>query len=100
MLPKYYLTNKAIEDLNSIWIFSKITWSESKADKYYLHLINDCKRLALNQHLGKKYDEIEIGIYGFSSMKQIIFYKIISDLEIEIIRILHSRMDIKNKIVS
>ena len=95
---KYYLTHKAIDDIGSIWFYTKTTWSEMQADKYYLALINDCDKLAFNQNLGKRYVDLPNEIFGYLSNKHIIFYRKLSDSEIEITRFLHSRMDIKNKI--
>jgi toxin ParE1/3/4 len=95
---KYYLTHKAIEDISNIWIYTKITWSENQADKYYLGLIKDCNKLAANKSLGKKYLEYPDEIFGFQSNKHIIFYRKLSDSEIEITRFLHVSMDVKNKI--
>jgi toxin ParE1/3/4 len=54
--------------------------------------------LAENQSLAKNYTEINDAIYGYKSGQHIIFFRIISENEIEITRFLHSRMDLKNKI--
>jgi toxin ParE1/3/4 len=43
-------------------------------------------------------DEITEDLYGFMVNKHIIFYKVVSPGEIEIVRILHGRMDLKNRI--
>ena len=31
-MKQYHLTNKAIEDLNEIWLYSVETWSEKQSD--------------------------------------------------------------------
>lgn len=46
---------------------------------------------------GRRYEEITDNLYGYKVQRHIIFYRIVIDDEIEIIRILHERMDIKNK---
>ena len=46
---------------------------------------------------GKAYDGIRKGLFGFKSGKHIIFYQQNAGNEIEVIRILHERMDIKNR---
>lgn len=33
-MASYVLTNKAVEDLSSIWEYTFDTWSERQADKY------------------------------------------------------------------
>ncbi|MEY2922147.1 MAG: hypothetical protein RL108_769 [Bacteroidota bacterium] len=97
-MAKYELTNKAVEDLSKIWDYTFEVWSENQADKYYFELIKDCQVLAENQNLAKNYTEINEDIYGYKSGQHIIFFRIISENEIEITRFLHSRMDLKNRI--
>jgi toxin ParE1/3/4 len=38
-MTKFYLTNKAVEDLTDIWNYTLENWSERQADKYYDLLI-------------------------------------------------------------
>ena len=94
----YKLSNKAVKDLSSIWDYTFETWSEIQADKYYNELIRNCKELSKNQLLGKNYDEIDCDILGFTVDQHIIFYRIKSPTKIEIVRFLHSKMDLKNRI--
>jgi len=96
-MAKYYLTNKAVDDLATIWDYTYDKWSENQADKYYLLLLNSCQEIADNPNLGKKYDNVTEKLLGFKSNQHIIFYQIISNKEVEIIRILHGRMDLKSK---
>ena len=96
-MAKYYLTNKAVDDLATIWDYTYDEWSENQADKYYLLLLNSCQEIADNPSLGKKYDNVTEKLLGFKSNQHIIFYQIISNKEVEIIRILHVRMDLKSK---
>ena len=97
-MAKYFLTNKAVDDLSKIWDYTYEVWSENQADKYYYELLNDCKQLAENQTLGKNFDQINEEIFAYQSGQHLIFYRILSANEIEILRILHSRMDLKNRI--
>lgn len=96
-MAKYHLTYKAIEDLTEIWDYTVEEWSERQADKYYFLLLDSCQEIAENQNWGKKYDNVRSELLGYRSNQHILFYRIISNEEIEIIRILHCRMDLKNK---
>ncbi|WET02152.1 type II toxin-antitoxin system RelE/ParE family toxin [Flavobacterium sp. YJ01] len=96
-MAKYYLTNKAVEDLADIWNYTFEEWSEKQADKYYLLLLDSCQEVAENPNLGKKYDNVTEKLLGYKSNEHILFYRIISKQEIEIIRVLHGRMDLKTK---
>ncbi len=94
-MPKYFLTNKAVDDLNNIWDYTITNWSEHQAEIYYLLLIDACKDLASNPTKGKPYEIVEENLLGFKIGEHIVFYKIISKKEIEVIRILHGMMDIR-----
>lgn len=94
-MAKFRLTNKAVKDLSDIWNYTFDTWSEQQADRYYEMLIASCQQVAENpQLLGKRYDEILEGLRGFKAQKHILFYQILPTGEVEIIRILHERMDL------
>ncbi len=97
-MAKYVLTNKAVDDLSKIWDYTYEVWSENQADKYYYELLEACKALAENQNLGKNYEEISSEIFGYKSGQHIVFYRKLNKDEIEIIRFLHARMDLKDRI--
>jgi toxin ParE1/3/4 len=97
-MTKFYLTNKAVEDLTDIWNYTLENWSERQADKYYDLLIMTCSTLANDHKMGKQYDILSEGILGYKIRKHIVFYQIISKREIEIVRILHGMMDLKSKL--
>ena len=97
-MAKYNFTNKAIQDLSGIWNYTVHTWSEKQADKYYNSLIENCEEISKSPELGKKYFEIHSELLGYNVHKHIIFYRVVSNNEIEITRILHERMDLKNKL--
>ena len=95
-MAKFYLTNKAVEDLGEIWNYTVQTWSENQAEIYYSLLIDSCQELANKSSLGKSYDVIEKNILGFKTGQHVIFYRIVTEKEIEVVRILHGMMDMKN----
>ena len=92
------MRQKAINDLNDIWDYTFEKWSEKQADKYYATIKFACKGIGENRDAGKEYDGISKDILGLNVEKHIIFYKSISEDRIEVVRILHERMDLKNRI--
>ena len=96
-MANFKLTKKAVSDLNGIWNYTVVTWSEAQADKYYRELLDSCQEIADNPNSGKSYDDIIKSLYGLKVNKHIIFYRISASDEIEITRILHGRMDLKRK---
>ncbi len=97
-MSKVILRQEAIDDLNNIWAYTYEEWSEKQADKYYAALEFACIQIGKNPELGKEYDEITKNLLGLRTGKHIIFYKVIAEDEIEVVRILHERMDLKNRL--
>ena len=94
-MAKLYFTNKAIEDLEAIWTYTVKTWSANQAEIYYSLLVESCQKLAAEPTLGKSYEIIAKNVLGFKTGEHLIFYRIVSPQEIEVIRILHGMMDLK-----
>lgn len=97
-MAEIWVARKAVEDLSDIWNYTADKWSERQADTYYRLLIASCRKLAGNPVLfGREYKELGEKAYGFKVNKHIIFYRIPADGAIEVVRILHERMDLSNR---
>ncbi|MGM0621533.1 MAG: type II toxin-antitoxin system RelE/ParE family toxin [Bacteroidota bacterium] len=90
---------KAIDDLSDIWEYTVRKWSENQADKYYQTIIKACQEIGRTPDVGRKYNAIRQNLFGFKTGKHIIFYQLISERKIEVIRILHEQMDLKNRLI-
>lgn len=98
-MAKLHFSNKAVEDLSGIWSYTADMWSENQADQYYDLIIASCRKIAANPVLfGRQYIDIAESLYGFKANKHIIFYMVTDEGDIEIVRILHERMDLRNRI--
>ena len=97
-MAKVLLRQEAIDDLSDIWHYTLHEWSENQAEKYYETIKFACKEIGKNPNIGKLYTEISKYLFGLKTGKHIIFYHLISEDEIEVIRILHESMDLKNRI--
>ena len=98
-MAKYELTKKAVEDLADIWNYTYENWSEHQADKYYRLLIESFKEIAATPSIGKNYSGIVESLRGFKVGRHIVFFRELEDRTVEIIRILHEQMDLKNRII-
>ena len=97
-MAKYHITRKAVEDLSAIWEYTSSTWSESQADFYYNKLVKAFQSIAARHtSTDREYTEIKSGLFGRRCEKHIIFYKLDINSDIEILRILHEKMDIEHK---
>ena len=97
-MAKVILRQKAIGDLNDIWDYTFEKWSAKQADKYYATIKLFCSGIGQNPDIGKEYDGIKKDLLGLKSGKHIIFYQSLHEDKIEVIRILHERMDLKKRI--
>ena len=97
-MVKISFRQKANEDLNNIWNYTYENWSENQADKYYATIKFTCKEIGENPELGKIYNGVSQNLLAIKIEKHIIFYTSVSENEIEIVRILHERMDLKNRL--
>lgn len=95
-MAKYLLTRKAVSDISSIWNYTAEKWSERQADLYYEMLIATFRKIAGNPAIGKEYNDIDSSILGHGVGRHIVFYRL-QGKAVEIIRILHQRMDLKSR---
>ena len=93
MTSAYQLTRIADNDLFQIWRESREQWGSRQADKY-LNELESCF-IELSQHpkLGRARPEIRQGYRSIPKNKHLIFYRQHRGI-IEIIRVLHQRMEI------
>tara|TARA_B100000508_G_scaffold85763_1_gene66736 strand:- start:49558 stop:49860 length:303 start_codon:yes stop_codon:yes gene_type:complete len=88
------ISPKAILDIENIWTYTVDKWSKEQADRYYSLLIDEIEFLRSNYYTGKSAEYIRPG-YRVSFVKShIIFYKVIDEQKLEIIRVLHKSVDI------
>ncbi|MFG6687129.1 type II toxin-antitoxin system RelE/ParE family toxin [Mariniflexile sp. HNIBRBA6329] len=95
---KYRISKQAITDLNDIWIYTFHKWSKEQADRYYNLIISEIEFVADNFMTGKSVDLTRKNYRVTKIKSHLIFYRKIEDGKVEIVRILHQRMDIKKRI--
>ena len=93
-MAEYFLSKKSLDDLRDIWNYTEKTWSETQADKYYENLVLSFEYIAKHPDaVGRSYSEIKPEYRGFHCGRHIIFYRILQNGNVRIIRILHEKMD-------
>ena len=97
-MARFKFTNKAVDDISTIWNYTFDNWSENQADTYYHMLLENCKEVANSPESGKSYSGVAENLLGLKAGSHIIFYRKIDENEVEITRILHEQMDLKNRI--
>jgi toxin ParE1/3/4 len=94
-MPGFVLTNKAKADLKSIGRYTADTWGREQRDRY-LALLDKCfHELAVNSLKGRDCAAIRPGYRKQGVGRHIVFYRAIAEDCIEIVRVLHERMDVE-----
>ncbi len=92
-MASFYLTNAARADLKEIGRYTKKQWGAAQQVKY-LKMLDVCFRdLAAKPLTGQDCSDIRSGYRKYSAGSHIIFYRQIAGDTIEVVRILHGRMD-------
>ena len=96
VLP-YVISKKAVSDLEEIWLYTVEKWSVEQADRYYNLIFDEIHYICKNSTSGKSMEHVRKGYRSSKVKSHLIFYRIRNNA-IEVIRILHERMDIENRI--
>lgn len=95
---KYRISQQAIEDLDKIWTYTLNKWSKEQADRYYDLIMAEIDFIADNYLIGKSAEQTRNN-YRVTKVKwHLIFYRKAENEIVEIVRILHQRMDIKKRL--
>lgn len=96
---KYIISYEAINDLENIWLYTYEYWSLLQADRYLNLILDEIEYLAQNPESGINYSHMIKGYYRSKVKSHLIFYTInYQKEEVEIIRVLHERMEIKSQL--
>jgi toxin ParE1/3/4 len=86
-------SNRARDDLLEIWLYTAERWDAEQADRYLDRLDAGINRLRENSLAGADFSILRPGYRRLTVERHRIFYTV-SDERIEIVRILHERMDV------
>jgi toxin ParE1/3/4 len=93
-MPRFRLTERAKADLRSIGRYTQATWGRAQRNSYLARRDVSFHLLACEPHRGRACDEIRPGYRKYHVGRYLIFYRASSE-GVEIIRILHDRMDME-----
>ena len=93
-MPVFRLSAKSLEDLKSIGRFTLKSWGREQRNIYLSKIDESFHILAEQPQLANARDDIRKGYRVYHVGRHLIFYRQ-KPAEIEIIRILHDRMDVE-----
>ena len=94
MLTGYVLTPRARRDLSEIWDYSAAQWGTAQADRYIRLIATACGALSTGRAKGRSAEAIRPGYFRQTVGSHVLFYRTRKRGGIEIVRILHQRMDV------
>lgn len=92
-MSAYKLSIDAENDLDEIWYYTFLKWSENKADEYLDELTICCRNISEKKYLWKKLIDIHPDLKYMQCKHHFIFFLIDHDTKPLIIAVLHERMD-------
>lgn len=95
---KYRISQQAIEDLDKIWIYTYNKWSKEQADRYFDLIVAEIDFIADNYMIGKSAEQTRKNYRVTKIKSHLIFYRKVEIEIVEIVRILHQRMDVKKRL--
>jgi toxin ParE1/3/4 len=88
------LSAAARVDLERIWDYTCERWDGNQAEKYLREIQRAIDRIADNPMIGRACDDVRPGYRKHAVGSHTLYYRIASPEVIEVVRILHQRMDI------
>ena len=94
----YKLSVKASDDIENIWLYTFENWTLEQADRYINLIFDEIEYLVDYPNSGKDFSHVRKNYRCAKVKSHIIFYRQIDNVDIEVIRVLHQRMDIENRL--
>lgn len=90
----YLLSPAAQADLDHIWEYTAERWGVDQAEIYLRELQRSIERAVSTPGIGRACDDIRAGYRKLATGSHMLFYRVTADGVIDVVRILHQRMDI------
>ena len=96
-MTRYVLSPAARADMEDIWRYSVERWSAAQAERYVLAIRDACDDLASGVQAGQDAGDIRAGYRRLRVGSHVLFFRQ-SGRVIEVVRILHQRMDLPSRL--
>ena len=94
---KYRISETGIKDLDGIWEYTFFNWSKEQADRYHSLIMSEIEFISENISSGKPLNYIKEGYLVSYVKSHMILFKRNKGV-VEIIRILHQKMDVESNL--
>ena len=92
-MNRYVLSPAARADLEQIWDYTCQRWDDDQAGEHVREIQRAIERVVDNPMIGRACDELRPGYRKHAVGSHTLYYRIVGDV-IDVVRILHQRMDV------
>lgn len=85
---------KAVADLDAIWRYTDRHWGAAQADAYVRAIVEACRAVARGERTGIDASDLRPGYRKLRIGRHLAFYRSPGVGTVEVVRILHERMDL------
>ncbi|GAA1653985.1 type II toxin-antitoxin system RelE/ParE family toxin [Nocardia ninae] len=93
-MSRYLLSPAAQADLEKIWDYTCEQWNPGQAETYLRELQHAIERAAADPRIGHPCEEIRAGYRSLAAGSHTLYYRVLDDDTIDVVRVLHQRMDV------
>ncbi len=84
---------RAVRDIEEIWAYTHDRWGVDQAERYVRMVRDTCAALARGDATGADASVVSPGYSRIRAGRHVVFFRALPNGPIEIVRILHERMD-------
>ena len=92
------LSPAARADLEEIWDYTARTWGRAQAERYVLEIREACNPWRGERGGADPIDDIRPGYLKLAVRSHVLFYRLTESGQIDIVRILHRKMDVPGRL--
>lgn len=93
-MTRWTLAPRARADLDEIWDYTVGLWGNDQAERYLRLIQSAIELIAADPEKGRCCDDVREGYRRFRVGSHILFYRMADDV-VDVVRILHQRMDVE-----
>ena len=98
-MSQYVISEKALQDINNLWIYTAENSSVAQVNRYYNLIFDEIEYIINNFDMARDCGKI-LKSYKYSKVKShLIFFKKDKMNEIEVVRVLHEKMDVESRLI-
>jgi toxin ParE1/3/4 len=96
-MSRYILSPAAEADIDGIWEYTADTWSVEQADRYVMSIKQACASISTDGRQGRPIPNVRKGYRKLSVGSHFVIFRLVDEY-VDIVRVLHQRMDISSRL--